>query len=51
MGTFRYRLSGSTIRPTPILDKIHIAYEPDFGGKFNYHTFQPSDSAVWHRTP
>ena len=46
MGTFRYRLNGSTIRPTPILDMIHIAYVPDFGvyfkaevcGKFKYYT-------------
>ena len=46
MGTFRYRLNGSTIRPTPILDMIHIAYVPDFGvyfkaevgRKFKYYT-------------
>lgn len=46
IGTFRYCLNGSTIRPTPILDKIHIAYVPDFGeyfkaevcGKFKYYT-------------
>ena len=46
MDTFRYRLKGSTIRPTPILDMIHIAYVPDFGvyfkaevgRKFKYYT-------------
>ena len=46
MGTFRYRLIGSKIRSTPILDKIHIAYVPDLGvyfkaeigRKFKYYT-------------